>query len=197
MVIALLVSALDPSLGLALLVQFDWIPRFGAFEAIRGAVENATGWIGLGVIAVYSFLIAFVLPLPSEIVLAAPLNLPGPEPAEAALVIIVSALGKTAGSLVAFRVGDAASGPMVSRLRESGVDVVEWSERRVVLVLREYGYIGLALLLTIPFFPDTLSIYAFSVLEEDYVKFAGATFAGSVGRLLLVALVLAPFFGLV
>ncbi len=40
--------------------------------------------------------------------------------------------------------------------------------------------------LSVPGFPDTLSIYAFSVLENDYVKFAAATFAGSAGRLLLV-----------
>ena len=177
------------------LAQVAFLP-FGGLEAIRGAVENATGVVGLALIAVYSFLIAFVLPLPSEIVLAAPLNLPVPEVAEAALVIFVSALAKTAGSLVAFRIGDASSGSIVNWLQESGIDVVEWSERRVVVVLRRYGYIGLALLLTIPFFPDTVSIYAFSVLEENYVKFAGATFAGSVGRLLLITLVLAPFFGL-
>ena len=37
-----------------------------------------------------------------------------------------------------------------------------------------------------PGFPDTLSIYAFSVLEEDYARFAAATFLGSAGRLVLV-----------
>jgi membrane protein YqaA with SNARE-associated domain len=181
------------SLGVPVLAQVAVFSPFGVLEAIRSAVENATGWVGLAIIAVYSFLIAFVLPLPSEIVLAAPLNLPVPDIAEGALVILISAAAKTLGSLVAFRVGDEASGPIVDRLRESGVDVVEWSERRVIRILQDYGYIGLALLLTIPFFPDTLSIYAFSVLEENYAKFAGATFAGSVGRLVLVALVLAPF----
>jgi uncharacterized membrane protein YdjX (TVP38/TMEM64 family) len=39
--------------------------------------------------------------------------------------------------------------------------------------------------LSVPFFPDTASIYAFSVLEDDYRKFAAAAFAGSVGRLLI------------
>ena len=48
----------------------------------------------------------------------------------------------------------------------------------------------------VPFFPDTLSIYAFTVLEENYTKFAVATLVGSVGRLVVVAGVLAPFFSL-
>ena len=177
----------------AVFAQIAVFSPFGVLETIQNAVENATGWVGLTLIAVYSFLIAFVLPLPSEIVLVAPLNLPIPEAAEGALVILTSALAKMLGSLVAFRVGDASSGPIVDWLQNAGIDVVKWSERRVISLLREYGYIGLALLLTIPFFPDTVSIYAFSVLEENYVKFAGATFAGSVGRLLLVAVVLAPF----
>ena len=186
-----LISGLSPDA--AVFAQVAVFSPFGVLETIQNAVENATGWVGLALIAVYSFLIAFVLPLPSEIVLVAPLNLPIPEVAEGALVILISALAKTLGSLVAFRIGDASSGPIVDWLQNAGIDVVEWSERRVISLLREYGYIGLALLLTIPFFPDTVSIYAFSVLEEDYVKFTGATFAGSVGRLVLVALVLAPF----
>jgi uncharacterized membrane protein YdjX (TVP38/TMEM64 family) len=41
----------------------------------------------------------------------------------------------------------------------------------------------------VPFFPDTLSIYAFAILERDYLRFALATFAGSVGRLLVTVFV--------
>ena len=168
--------------------------QFGGLEA---AVETATGPLGLLIIAAYSFLIAIVLPLPSEIVLAAPLNLGLPEIGDLALIVLVSGIGKAAGSVVAFRLGHEAkrqSGPVLDRLRDSRFDIVEWSERRTVQLAREYGYIGLAIALTVPFFPDTISIYAFTVLEEDYVKFAAATFVGSVGRLLLVAGVLAPFF---
>jgi uncharacterized membrane protein YdjX (TVP38/TMEM64 family) len=62
---------------------------------------------------------------------------------------------------------------------------VEWSESKTVQLAQKWGYVGLALALCVPGFPDTLSIYAFTVLEEDYVKFALATFAGSVGRLLV------------
>jgi membrane protein YqaA with SNARE-associated domain len=164
---------------------------------LESAVETATGPLGLLIIAAYSFLIALVLPLPSEIVLAAPLDLGLPEIADLALIVLVSGVGKAAGSVVAFRLGHEAkrqSGPVIDRLRDSRFDIVEWSERRTVRIAREYGYIGLALALMVPFFPDTLSIYAFTVLEEDYVKFAAATFVGSIGRLLFVAGVLAPFF---
>lgn len=167
------------------------------FGGLERAVETATGPVGLAIIAAYSFLIAVVLPLPSEVVLAAPLKLGLPESIELALIVLVSGLGKAAGSVVAFELGHEAkrrSGPFVRRLRESRFDVVEWSERRTVELAQRYGYIGMALALSVPFFPDTISIYAFTVLEENYLKFAAAAFAGSVGRLLLTVGVFAPFF---
>lgn len=166
------------------------------FAGLERAVETATGPLGLLIIAAYSFLIAIVLPLPSELVLAAPLRLGLPEWVELAIVMLVSGLGKAVGSVVAFRLGHEAqrrSGPIVRRLRESRFDVVEWSERRTVLLAHQYGYIGMALALSVPFFPDTISIYAFTVLEENYLKFAAAAFAGSVGRLLVTVGVLSPF----
>lgn len=155
-----------------------------------GLVETvctATGPLGLVVIAVYSFLIAFILPLPSEVVLLTPLNLGLPYWATLSIIMLVSGLGKAAGSVLAFHIGQEAkqSGPVVRFLRRSRFDVVEWSENKTVQLARRFGYVGLALALSVPGFPDTLSIYAFSVLEEDYVKFAAATFAGSVGRLLV------------
>ena len=170
------------------------------FGGLEEAVETASGPIGLFVIAAYSFLIAVVLPLPSEIVLvpaATGLGFGLPENVALAVIMLVSGLGKAAGSVVAFHLGHEAkrqSGPVIDRLRESRFDVVEWSERRTVDLAREYGYIGLALALSVPFFPDTISIYAFTVLEENYVKFAAATFAGSIGRLLITVGVLSPFF---
>ncbi|WP_323675253.1 VTT domain-containing protein [Halorubellus sp. PRR65] len=159
------------------------------FHWLRVLVETATGWVGLGIIAVYSFLIAFVLPLPSEVVLAAPLQLGVGYWGELSAIIVVSGLGKAAGSLFAFHLGQEAkeSGPVISALRRSRFNVVEWSENKTVELAQTYGYIGLAMALCVPGFPDTLSIYAFSVLEEDYLKFALATFAGSVGRLVLWA----------
>jgi len=161
----------------------------GLTEWLRAAVETAVGWPGLVVVAVYSFLIAVVLPLPSELVLAAPLELGVGPTTQFVLVVLVSASAKAAGSLVAFHIGQGAkqSGPVLRALERSRFDVVEWSQRRAVALARRWGYLGLALLLSVPFFPDTVSIYAFAILERDYVKFAAATFVGSALRLLLTA----------
>ena len=157
------------------------------FEWLTRLVETATGWGGLAIIFVYSFLIAFALPGVSEVVLLAPLDLGLSTEARLAVIILTSAAGKAAGSVFAFHIGQEAkeSGPIIKALRRSRFDVIGWSERRTVEVARRWGYAGLALALSIPFFPDTLSIYAFAVLEEDYYRFAAATFVGSVGRLLI------------
>lgn len=159
-----------------------WLVDFG-----QVAVESATGWPGLGIIFLYSALIAFALPGPSEIVLAAPLDLGIPLWADLGLIMGVSATGKAIGSLLAFHLGQEAkqAGPIVRWVRRSRFDVIEWSERRTVTLARRYGYAGLALALCVPLFPDTLSIYAFAILETDYLKFAVATFLGSVGRLVV------------
>lgn len=162
----------------------------GGFEAL---VESATGWSGMGIIFMYSFLIAFVLPAPSEIVLVAPLELGLPPWLHLASIMIVSATGKAAGSVFAFYIGQEAkqSGPIIRWLERSRWDILEWSEKQSVQLAQRYGYGGLALALSVPFFPDTISIYAFAVLEKDYVKFAVATFLGSLGRLIVTA----GFFG--
>ncbi|MEF8776141.1 MAG: VTT domain-containing protein [Haloarculaceae archaeon] len=151
------------------------------------AVCRATGPPGLGIIAVYSFLIAVVLPTPSEIVLLAPLNLGLPTWATLSLIVLASALGKAGGSLVAFHIGQEAKnyGPIVRRIERSRFEIIEWSEKRTVQIARKWGYVGLAMALAVPLFPDTISIYAFTVLEDSYLKFAVASFLGSVGRLLL------------
>ncbi|WP_123538290.1 YqaA family protein [Halosimplex salinum] len=157
------------------------------------AVCTATGPAGLLIVAAYSFLITFILPLPSEIVLplANELRLGLPIWANLTLVVFVASVGKSAGSVFAFHIGQEAkeAGPVVRALRRSRFDVIEWSQSKVVQLSKKYGYAGLALALSVPAFPDTLSIYAFAVLEDDYVKFALATFVGSVGRFLVWILI--------
>lgn len=162
------------------------------WEQAAAAVETASGWPGLVIIFVYSFLIAFILPGPSEVVLAAPLDLGVRYGVTLGIIVLVSAVGKTVGSIVAFRVGHEVkeSGPVLRALRRSPIDVVKWSERKAVVLAKQYGYLGLAIGLSIPFFPDTISIYAFTVLEEDLGKFAAATFVGSVGRFAVTLLVI-------
>ncbi|MFY4812182.1 YqaA family protein [Haloarcula sp. AONF1] len=156
---------------------------------LEEAVCTATGPTGLGIIAVYSFLIAFILPLPSEVVLvpAETLRLGLSTNGNIAAIILVSGLGKAFGSLVAFHIGQEAKeyGPLVRWIKRSRFNLVEWSERKTVQLARKYGYVGLALALCVPFFPDTISIYAFTVLERDYYRFGAATFFGSAGRLVV------------
>jgi membrane protein YqaA with SNARE-associated domain len=156
---------------------------------LEQAVCTATGPFGLLIIAVYSFLIAFLLPLPSEVVLApsGTMRLGLSEPATLAVIVVVSGAGKALGSLFAFHIGQETKeyGPLLRLLERSRFDILAWSERKTVAIAKKYGYAGLALALCVPGFPDTLSIYAFSVLEDDYTKFAAATFAGSAGRLVL------------
>ena len=156
---------------------------------LEEAVCTATGPTGLAIIAVYSFLIAFVLPLPSEVVLvpAETLRLGLSTTGNLVVIILASASGKALGSIVAFHIGQEAKeyGPLVQRIKDSRFDIVEWSERKTVQIAKRWGYVGLALALCVPFFPDTLSIYAFTVLEEDYLRFGAATFVGSAGRLLV------------
>ena len=53
----------------------DLTPLFTLAGGIETLVESATGWPGMGIIFVYSFLIAFILPGPSEVVLVAPIDL--------------------------------------------------------------------------------------------------------------------------
>ncbi|ADJ15665.1 YqaA family protein [Halalkalicoccus jeotgali] len=156
-------------------------------EGMRAIVETATGWPGVGIVFAYSFLIAFALPGPSEIVLVAPLDIAPTRAATLGVIVLTSAIGKAIGSVFAFHIGQEAkhAGPIVRWLERSRFDVISWSEKRTVGIAQKYGYAGLALALCVPFFPDTVSIYAFAVLEENYWKFALATFVGSLGRLLV------------
>lgn len=165
------------------------------FDPFEAAIRTASGATGLLLIFVYSVLISFVLPLPSEVVLCPvgyicpgnTLALGLPIEAQIVIVILVSALGKSLGSVFALAIGYNAShsGVVVRTLRRMGFRPMEWSQKRMVALAKKWGYVGMALGLSIPFFPDTLSLYGFAVLDDDYLRFAAAAFAGSVGRLLI------------
>jgi membrane protein YqaA with SNARE-associated domain len=154
---------------------------------LEAVVETAQGPLGLVIVSVYSFLIAFILPGVSEVVLLVQLNLGLPRWLELSAIVLVSSMGKAAGSLLAFHIGQEAkrAGPVVRLLERSRFDVMAASESAAVRIARKYGYLGLAGALCVPGFPDTISLYAFAILEEDYLLFAAATFVGSIGRLVL------------
>lgn len=183
---------IDPSVAprlvsVLLSVSTSEYPALDAF--LQSAVETATGWFGVAMIGVYSFLIAIVLPMPSEIVLAPAntLDIGLGEVGTLAVIMLVSGVGKAAGSVAALHLGIKAreSGPVTRFFEKRGYDPIEWSHKKGVEVARKWGYVGMAALLSVPFFPDTISIYAFAVLEDSYSKFAAAAFVGSVGRLLV------------
>lgn len=157
-------------------------------DALEALVRTATGVGGLFVVFLYSFLVAFALPLPGEVVLAAPLSFGVPWYATLAVVIVVSSAGKALGSLVALHVGQTATrSPSVARVTRWLPTPPRWFDGFV----ERYGYLGLTLTLSVPLLPDTASVYAFSVLDTDYRLFAAAAFVGSALRLVATASVVA------
>lgn len=161
-----------------------WLPPW-----LQPAGEFATGPFGLVIVFAYSLLVAVVLPLPGELVLAAPLELGLSPTTTLAVVIVVSAFGKALGSILALGVRNRAvrATPGSRALNRLTGGFLGRTEQRVLAFVTDRGYLGLALVLSIPLFPDTLPVYAFSVVESDYLKFGTAAFAGTVVRLLVVA----------
>lgn len=191
---------MHPSAGLTRSVStvlvVDWSEWIEPFEE---AIAAATGWPGLAIVFAYSFVLGFaVLPLPSELVLVAPLDLGLTEPARLGLIMLVAGLGKALGSVIVLWISVSVreSDPVQEAIESSRLRFHDWSRRATIRMAKRYGYLGMAIVLSIPFFPDTASVYAFSVLEDDYLRFSAAAFVGSVGRLLVVALVLEETIGL-
>ncbi|MWG34891.1 VTT domain-containing protein [Halomarina oriensis] len=156
-------------------------------EVIEAVIHEVTGPLGLLVAAVYSLLVAVILPFPGELVLAIPLDLGFDPMTELALLVVASSIGKAGGSLLALRVGNGARTGVLDRLLDGQPRLLSFREGAVTEVATRYGYLGLGVGLAIPFLPDTAIIYAFSVLEMNYVKFALAAFVGTIVRLLAVA----------
>lgn len=185
---------MDGSLVFASVTSLDRVVAFA--EAL---IAIATGWPGLAIVFVYSFVLGFaVVPLPSELVLFAPIDLGFSQTGRLALIMVVSGLGKAVGSVLVLwiSVSIRETDPVREAIENSRFGFHEWSRRASIRMARRYGYLGMALVLSIPFFPDTASVYAFSILEDDYLKFSLAAFVGSVGRLLVVALFLEGTIGL-
>ncbi len=175
-------------------LPLDWL-----LSVAEGIMTVATGWPGLAIVFAYSFVLGFaVVPLPSELVLFAPIDLGLSKTVRLGLIMVVSGLGKAAGSVLVLWISVAIreTDPVQDAIASSRFRFHDWSRRASVRMASRYGYLGMAIVLSIPFFPDTASVYAFSVLEDDYLKFSGAAFAGSVVRLVVVALALEGTIGL-
>lgn len=164
----------------------------------------AEGLLGLVCVFGYSFLVAVILPMPGEIVLAMPVDLGLSPLATLALVIGVSSLGKAIGSLAALRIGrqvtnsspietirtrlykHLSSLPITASRPLSTFSIAIEQDSRLITLVRRYGYVGLALALAVPLMPDTAVVYAFSAIKINPIKFAAAAFIGTVLRLLAV-----------
>lgn len=163
---------------------------FVTLGGLESLIETARGPTGLALIFVYSVLVAVVLPLPGELVLlpAAEMQLGVPPTVSIAVVILVSAAGKAVGSVAALRIGRGAISAAPAQWLLARVVPERDPERppsRVAAFANRHGYVGMALVLSVPALPDTATVYAFSVLDTDEWLFALAAFVGTVVRLLV------------
>ncbi|UWG50398.1 Membrane protein DegA family [Halalkaliarchaeum sp. AArc-CO] len=158
----------------------------------------ATPGILLAVVFLYAVVVAAFLPFPSEAVLVVPFALAYPWYVSFPLVIVTSAAGKAAGSLIALRIGYGVSrsGPVV-RFFERVPYYKQFKQQTLVGLVQRYSYLGLGIAIAIPFLPETTTIYAFSVLDNRPFVFAATTFLATIARLLLVLTVVGGAYSVV
>jgi len=125
---------------------------------------------------------AVILPTPSEIPVFGYTWIP------IGWIFAFAVAGKTVGSYLIFFLGARAKDTqrfqrLVDRYRWIQV-VMDWSERFV----RRYGVFAVFVLLSIPGFPDTLSLYLFALVGDRPVLFAIASGLGTAVRMGLVLL---------
>ncbi|MCH7659870.1 MAG: hypothetical protein IH933_04600, partial [Euryarchaeota archaeon] len=110
-----------------LVVFLDWL-----LSLAESFIALATGWPGLVIVFVYSFVLGFaVLPLPSELVLFAPLDLGFGETVRLGLIMLVSGVGKAIGSVLVLwiSVSIRESDPVQEAIENSRFRFHEWSRR--------------------------------------------------------------------
>ncbi len=137
---------------------------------------------GLLLVFLYEVGAAAFLPTPAELPLATYKWLP------VGWMTLFAALGKFAGSYAVFFLGDRMKNTerfhrLVGRYRALR-GIMDWSERFV----RRYGVFAVFLLLCIPGFPDTVSLYLFAVIGQRPVLFSLAAGAATAVRFGLVIL---------
>ena len=125
---------------------------------------------------------AVILPTPSEVPVFGYTWIP------LALIFAFAVAGKIVGSYLIFFLGDRAKGTerfgrLVARYRWLAA-VMRWSERFV----NRYGVVAVFVLLSIPGFPDTVSLYLFALVSRRPVVFALAAGLGTGVRMLLTLL---------
>jgi membrane protein DedA with SNARE-associated domain len=141
----------------------------------------------LFLIFLYEIGAAVILPTPSELPVLGYSWIP------IGWVFLFAVAGKFVGSYVVFFAGDRVKATarfqrLAGRFPWIGV-VLRWSERFV----QRYGVVAVFVLLSIPGFPDTVSLYLFALVGRRPVLFAAASALGTAVRM---GLVLAGLIGL-
>lgn len=143
----------------------------------------------LPLLFVYSILVAVVLPTPVEVALLPLLA----EPALYGLAALTVGAGKAAGSGVVFLLGIHAD-----KVIEKASSRHRLTQRFTELCLRfveRTRYMGLFLLLMLPFMSDTVPVYVYSLFNHDGAVlsaryFVFTNFLAGVNRALLILIVL-------
>lgn len=138
--------------------------------------------VGLLLVFLYEVGAAVILPTPAELPLVTYKWLP------VGWIVLFAVAGKTIGSYLLFFLGDRMKNTLrfhrlVDRYRVLRV-AMDWSERFV----RRFGVFAVFLLLCIPGFPDTVSLYLFAFIGQRPVLFSLAAGAATALRFGLVIL---------
>jgi len=139
-------------------------------------------FVGLLLIFLYEVGAAVILPTPSEIPMLGYNYIP------LAWIFVFAVLGKMVGAYIVFLVGDRAKG--TARFQRF-LDRHNWAKRFFDLserFVRRYGVFAVFVLLSIPGFPDTVSLYLFAIVGNRPVLFSIASGLGTAVRMGFVLL---------
>jgi len=142
---------------------------------------------GLLLIFLYEVGTAVVLPTPSEIPVLGYKYIP------LAWIFLFAVLGKMIGAYIVFLVGDRAK--KITRFQRF-LDRHHWAKRFFGVserFVRCYGVFAVFVLLSIPGFPDTASLYLFAIVGKRPILFS---IASGLGMALHMGLVLLGFHGI-
>jgi len=144
-------------------------------------------FVGLLLIFLYEVGAAVILPTPSEIPILGYNYIP------LAWIFLFAVLGKTVGAYIVFMVGDKAK--ETTRFKEF-LARHRWAKRLFDMserFVRRYGVFAVFVLLSIPGFPDTASLYLFAIVGRRPILFS---IASGLGTALRMGLVLLGFHGI-
>lgn len=135
---------------------------------------------GLLLIFIYEVGAAVILPTPSEIPVLGYNYIP------LGWIFLFAVLGKTVGSYIVFLGGaKAKETARFNRFLEHHL----WAKRAYGAserFVRRYGVMAVFILMSIPGFPDTVSIYLFAIVGNRPVLFAVASGLGTAVRMVIV-----------